>query len=374
MDIYKITRLSGLLIIVALFGACEKDVQPIINYDFVYEGDNFETNAAAELELRNALSALASEMKNGRTAGTQVDYNQLLSLYQAGTPSLASTSTTYYQNRIEGAGGWLEELSKASGGTYTPGTPTGEGGVYEGYLFNEYGLELEQMVEKGLFAAALYNYAAAILDGSHDETTADRVVALFGAHPDFSNSDNSSVDNPDTFSAKYTARRDKNDGLGMYYIMVNNFEVLQTAIRIGDDLDTQKRLAIAALKTTWERAIFATAINYLHSAISKLSSTNPTDADQASALHAYSEVIGFIHGWREIAPAQKLITDSEIDDLLLTLNAPYDAAPASYTFATDPVNELPKMTQAIDKIQAIYSFTDQQIQDFKENWVSKQGR
>ncbi len=374
MNTYKITQLLGFFLLVSVFTACEKDADPIIDYDFVYEGANYATNAAEELNLRDALSALASEMKKGRTAGTSVDFAVLTGLYQAGTPSLASVSNPYYKGRIEGAGGWLEELSKASGGNYTPGTPQGEGGVYEGYLFNEYGLELEQVVEKGLFAAAMYAYATEILDGEHDETTADRVVALFGASPDFSNSDNSTLNKPDAFSAKYTARRDKNDGTGMYDIMKNNFTVLQTAIRVGEDLRGEKETAVASIKSTWEKAIFATVVNYLHSAISKLSNTNPTDADKASALHAYSEVVGFVHGWREIPQAQKIITDAEIDGLLVTLNAPYDAAASSYTFATDPVNELPKLTQAIDDIQAIYSFSDQDIQDFEKNWVSEQGR
>lgn len=374
MNTYKITRLLGFSLLISVFIACEKDVDPIVDYDYTYLGENFESNAAEELNLRNALSDLASEMKKGRTAGTTVDYTKLTELYQAGTPSLASVSNPYYKGRIEGTGGWLEELSKASGGNYTPGAPQGEGGVYEGYLFNENGLELEQVVEKGLFAAAMYLYATTILDGEHDETTADRVVALFGANPDFSNSDNSTLDNPDTFSAKYTARRDKNDGNGMYDIMQNNFTVLQTAIRVGEELRGEKETAVASIKSTWEKAIFATVVNYLHAAISKLSNTNPTDADKASALHAYSEVVGFVHGWREIPPAQKIITDTEIDELLVLLNAPYDAAATSYAFATDPVNELPKLAQVIDQIQAIYSFSDQDIQDFEENWVSKQGR
>lgn len=373
MDVRKIYPLLSLSVLVVFFSACEKDATVIVDYNYEYKGENFEANAAQELGLQNALADLATEMKKGRTGAT-VDYDQLLNLYQAGTPSLAEASTSYYQTRIEGSGGWLEELSKASGGTYSPGTPQGEGGVYEGYLFNENGLELEQVVEKGLFAAAMYQYATEILDGEHDETTADRVVALFGAHPNFSNSDNASLAHPDAFSAKYTARRDKNDGTGMYDIMQQNFTVLQTAIRVGDDLQGEKETAIASIKSTREKAIFATVINYLHSAISKLSNTNPTDADKASALHAYSEVVGFVHGWRDIPSSQKTISDNEIEELLVILNAPYDAAATAYTFATDPVNELPKMTQAIDKVQGIYGFTDQEIQDFKENWVSKQGR
>lgn len=370
----KITRLLGLSILIVFLGACEKDATVIVDYVFEYQGDQFATNAASELELRAALSDLAEEMQKGRAPGTTVEAGRLNELYQAGTSSLASVTTDYYQGRIEGTDGWLSELADASGGNYTPGAPQGSGGVYEGYLFNAYGLELEQIVEKGLFAAAMYHHAADILDGEHDTTTADRVVALFGAHPDFPNSDNSSLDHPDTYAAKYTARRDKNDGMGLYALMVQSFTALQTAIRVGEDLDDTKTTAISNIKTTWEKAVFATVINYLHSAISKLSSTNPTDADKASALHAYGEVVGFVHGWRGIPQEQKVITDAEVDELLVLLNAPYDTNASSYLFVTDPVNELPKLTQVIGKVQNIYGFSDAEIQDFKENWIAKQGR
>jgi hypothetical protein len=113
-------------------------------------------------------------------------------------------------------------------------------------------------------------------------------------------------------------------------------------------------------------------INYLYSVVSKLSATNPSDADIASALHAYSETVGFLHGWR--TQSNKLITDARIDALLALLHAAPGATPASYKFATDAVSELPKLTEVIDELQSIYGFSSQEMEDFKKNWVAEQNR
>ena len=58
----------------------------------------------------------------------------------------------------------------------------------------------------------------------------------------------------------------------------------------------------------------------------------------------------------------------------MLLNAPYNGTPTSYKFATDPANELPKLTTIIGKLQAKYGFSNQQEEDFKNNWVAVQGR
>jgi hypothetical protein len=68
------------------------------------------------------------------------------------------------------------------------------------------------------------------------------------------------------------------------------------------------------------------------------------------------------------------MSDAEIDELLTLLNAPYNSTPTSYLFVTDAFNELPKLTQVIDKIKVKYGFTTQEIEDFKKNWVVEQGR
>ncbi len=358
----------------AIFSSCNKE-NTRLTIPTNYDGSAFTANTATETQLRTALTNLSNEMKKGRSPGVTVDFNALTQLFQAGTPSLASTTTDYYKNRIAGSGAWLEELSKASGGIYSPGPPQGQGGVFVSNLFDENGLELEQLVEKGLFGAALFHHAATLLQGTPTPAVADQVLCIFGAHPDFPNTDNAAnAANPDKFLAAYAARRDKNDGTGLYTTMKNALLKFQAATKAGADFQTEQLEAATDIRQTWEKINFATVINYCHAAISKLSATNPTDADKASALHAYAEAVGFVHGWRALPTASRIITDDQIDELLLLLNAPHNAVPSAYLFATDPVNELPKLTQVIEKLKTIYGFTDQEIVDFKENWVAKQGR
>jgi len=359
----------------ALLNSCTKDEKAPLNIPAAYDGTSFAANTGTENAVRGQLEALVTEVKKGRTAGTVLDLSVLSGLYSAGNPSLKSLSTTYYAGRLDGSGNWFDEMAKASGATYALGSPTGQGGTFGGYLFDENGLEIEQLVEKGLFGAALYNQAVTLMQGDLTPATADQLVRIFGAHSDFPNTPTAAkATNPDKFIANYAARRDKNDGTGLYSQMKNAFIKLQAALKAGSEYNAERDEALATIRETWEKVNAGTVINYCHSVISTLSGTNPTDAQKAGALHAYGECVGFMHGWRTIPQASKKITDTEIDEVLTLLNAPYNGTPTSYKFATDPLNELPKLTQVIGKLKAKYGFTDQEIEDFKKNWVAEQGR
>lgn len=368
------TLFATLFLLSFLLGSCGKDKKPL-EIPTTYDASAYQTNTTAQYAVRAQLDAFINEAKKGRVAGVSVDAAVLNQLYAAGNPSLKTLATTYYDGRLSGANGWIQALSDASGGAYTPGAPSGQGGVYSGYLFDENGLEPEQLLEKGLFGAALYHHAITLMQGDITPATADQLVAIFGAHPDFPNTPTAGkATNPDKFAANYAARRDKNDGLGLYSQAKNALIKLQAAVKAGADYNEERDEALTAFRETWEKVNFATVINYCFSVISRLSATNPSDSDKANALHAYGECVGFVHGWRTLPQSYRLITDAEIDALLVLLNAPYDGTPTSYTFATDPVNQLPKLTQVIQQIKTKYGFSDQEVEDFKQNWVAVQGR
>lgn len=369
----RITSILFLLIFILAITSCKEDIPPLVVPD-TFDATGFDAATSTQSAVRSQLSALSNAMQVGRSADTSIMGGPLLDALSTGSPSLLDITTEYYSPLVGSpTSGWVFELAAASGNIYTLGDINDDGGVFGSYLFDENGIELEQLVEKGLFAAALYNHALTLMDGTIDENTAAQLVSIFGAHPDFPNSDNSSNHtNADIFMAKYTARRDKNDGSGLYTSIKTSFIKLQFAAAQGESYNTVRDEATAEIKDLWEKASAATVINYCHAAISGLSATNPGEADQASALHAYSEAVGFLHGWYSIA--EKRITDTEIAEILTLMNAPVDSTPTSYTFATDPVNELPKLTQVIDRLKAIYGFTEAEIEDFKKNWVSEQGR
>ncbi len=361
---------------ISFFASCtEKDkLREALVIPTVYESPAFSTHAATQIAVTNQLINLTTEIKKGRVNGGIVTKTALDNLFTTGATSLKNVANIYYASKIEGVGGWFDELAKASGSTYTPSaTLTGNGGTYNGYLFDENGLELEQMIEKGQFGAVLYQHLQQLLSGNITEATIDQALAIIGANPTFANSsDANKHPQPDKLLAVYIARRDKNDGKGLYAQLKQNFLKLKASVRAGADYTQERNEAIAEIKNIVEKANFATVINYCHSVIATMSATNPTDVQKAAALHAYGECVGFTHGFRTVAG--KRITDAQIDEVLTLLNAPYNAAPTSYKFITDAVNELPKLQQIITKLRDIYGFTTQEIEDFKKNWVTEQGR
>ena len=358
-----------------LLTSCGKDEKAPLEIPANYNGAAYQSNTTTQYAVRGQLDAFVNEAKKGRTAGVIVDAATLRQLYIVGSPSLKSTTTTYFDGKLDSSTGWIEELADASGLGYTPGMPVGQGGTYGDYLFDENGLEMEQLLDKGLFGAALYYHAITLMQGDITPATVDQLVAIFGAHPDFPNTPTAAkAANPDKYLANYGARRDKNDGVGLYSQMKNAFIKLQAAVNAGADYNDERDEALSSLRENWEKINFATVINYCHSVVSTMSATNPTDADKASALHAYSECVGFVHGWRTLPQSHRTITDTQIDESLVLLNAPYNGTPTSYKFVTDPLTELPKLTQLINKLKTIYGFTDQEIEEFKKNWVAEQGR
>ncbi len=359
---------------VGLLACKPEDTKPELVIPTTYDGGAFEANVVTEKAIVNQLNALTTEAKKGRSGVNKVSLDALNTLYTTGTPSLKSLSTTYYAGKLEGTTGWMAELAKASGNTYTPSTPTGEGGTFGGYLFDENGLEMEQLIEKGQFGAVLYNQAIRLFSAPITPETSDKLLAIFGGNPSFPSSSDAKHPMPDRAMSNYAARRDKNDGNGLYTQLKNNFIKLQAAAKAGSDYKAQQDEAIEAIKLTWEKVNASTVINYCHTVITNMSATSPTDAQKGGSLHAYGECVGFIHGWRTIPQTHKKITDAQIDEILTLLNIPATGTPTSYKFITDPANELTKLTQVIAKLKGIYGFTDGEIEDFKKNWVDFQGR
>jgi hypothetical protein len=365
---------------IALISSC-KDKDPVkkaLEIPTSYDGANFAANTTAQKALLDQLGALTDEAKKGRNAANTVTRQSLETLFTAGSPALSAEATLYYKGKLEGSGGWFDELAKASGTTWTPEAPNGssQGGVYGGYLFDEFGVEMEQLVEKGQFNATFYNHATKLMSGEINLITVDRLLAIYGAKPAFANSgsNNVAVEVRDRAMANYGARRDKNDGNGMYSQMKTAFITLQAAVKAGEEYNEERDKALKDVQLLWEKINAATIINYCHSPISSLSQTNPTENQIGGALHAIGEGIGFAHGLKTINPKFRKITDAQIDEILVLLNAPANGAASVYKFATNSVDELPKLQQVISKLKSIYAFNDQEIEDFKSNWVTVQGR
>lgn len=381
---FALVALTGIVLV----SSCKKDkeetVKPKLNIPSSYDGSNFASNTATQNALLTQLSALSNEAKKGRDASNSVLKSELENLFSAningasGSTSLQAEVTNYFKDKLSGDNAWFDELSKASGNTWTPQTPDGtsQGGVYGGYLFDEYGVEIEQLIEKGQFNATLYNHATKIMSNPITLASVDQLLAIFGAKPEFANSgsNNVSAEIRDRAMANYGARRDMNDGKGLYSQIKTAYITLQAAVKQGSSFNAERDKALKDIQLLWEKINAATVINYCHSPISALSQTNPSESQIGGALHAIGESIGFIQGYKTINPQFRKITDSEIDEILALFNAPDNANASVYKFATETITELPKLQQAISKLQTIYGFSNQEIEEFKSNWVSVQNR
>lgn len=360
--------------LLTLLSNCHTDQPKPLKIPNSYNRDAYLEVSIPEYEIRSQLNLLIKEAQKGRTEGVSVSANTLRQLFSA-QPNLQSATSAYYAALLTQPNGIFDQLAESSGATYTPGPPNNQGGTFGGYLFNAYGLEPEQLLDKGLYAALLYKVALNILQDTRDEKSSHRLLAIYGGHPDFPNTPTlGKAANPDKFVANYAARRDKNDGQGYYSQIQKALITFQAACAAGPDYLEEQEEAAARFCLLWEKINFATVVNYCHAVNGFMSQTNPTDSDKAKALHALSECIGFTHGWKNLPQPTRQITDSDIDQILELLNAPANGVPSCWKFTTEPITELPKLNQIIALVQAKYGFTNQEIEDFKNNWVTIQGR
>lgn len=372
--LYKsILALLSFFVWTALLSGCTKESKDPLIISETYDTSGFSSNTAKEQALRTQLEALVAEMKKGRTPGVNVSADKLLALYTSGNPSLQAVATSYYNSLLSGSNGWIAALASASGQTYTPGGNSG--GTYGAYLFSPDGIEPEQIIDKGLYGAAGYYRAVSLAQNALSPATVDQILCLYGAPPEFPNTNaNTRTANSDKFMAGYAARRDKNDGKGLYERIKKGFLQLQAAVKAGPAYAEKQEEALEQIFQNWEKAAAATSVNYLYNVVSTMSATNPTDAQKAAALHAHSEAIAFVWGFRQLNSPFRIATDEQIDQVLTLLYAKPGVRASVYTIATKPVQTLGNVLQATEKIQEIYGFSEQEMEDFKKNWVAEQGR
>ena len=363
------------ILMLSILSSCKEEKTPLV-IPSSYISTNFDANVSDENALRSQLSALSTYMKTAENVSNKLNIDSLNKYFSNnGTPTLKSITGTYFSNLIESS--YFPTMVSCSQNAYdiADGATASNGGVYGARLLDKRGKETLQEVEKGLYEAAFYNYFISLTQGTLTEASVDKMVRIYGAHPNFPNTNTlANTSTPDAFIALYTARRDKNDGNGLYTKIRDQFIKLQAAIKAGSDYNEEKNAAIAELKILIEKAIMATVINYSYAAIPKFTSGTPTATSNASAIHDLSECVGFVHGFKAVASSNRKISDTQIDELLTLFNAPAAAEASMYKFVTDPVVESAKITSAINKIKTIYGFTDAELLDFKTNWIASQGR
>jgi hypothetical protein len=350
------------VVITSVF-ACKKEeeITPLV-IPTIYDASSFNSNIAQEITFRADYTAAENETKKARTKGTVVETAMLNTLFLKSTSGL---STAYFKTYVPTLNEKIAKASKANA-TYLIGknpTENGVGGVSSSWIFDEYGLDIEQVIFKGLFGAFHYNQAVTILSGNPTQASLDKALYYFGANPTFPNTNTTKATTPDVYSANYAARRTK-AASGFYLDIKAGFIKAQAAIKAGSQYNNDRDQAIAAILLGWEKANAATIINYLNDVYTKLSITNQTDANKAAALHSFGEAIGFLVGFKGVST--KKITDAQIDELIAKMATPYKL--------TTGQTEVDKVLEISTKLKSIYGFTDQEMLDFKQNWITIEER
>jgi hypothetical protein len=333
-----------------------------------YPADDFATNASAELELRTRLAALNGPMKAAEAdTMTRPTAADLTALYAAGMPSLEAITAPSYRPVVADV---FARFEAAAGNRWTPAEPpTGKGGIYGAYIFTERGVDLRQVMEKGLFGAAHYAEAARLLTPSATVKEVDRALALFGANPAFPMDDKAMV-NPDVHSAVYAKRRTNPAAAtpGPYLVIKQAFLTARQSVAQGDACAQQRDEAFTTIRRQWERALVGTVVYYLTSAAATLEKASATDAEKAGALHGIGEAFSFLMGLRAVDASRRTVSDVELDQLLATLKvADFDTSLA-YRYVTDPSSSVDALMAAIQQIQTAWSFSAEEINAFKTNY------
>ncbi len=329
--------------------------------------DELATTATQELAAHDALTALMTPMKDAEASVAVTKTGaELKALWEAGSPSLKSLTSPYYATQVEG---WLDAFAAATGKTWTPAEPPpADGGIYEKWIFTATGTDLRQAIEKGLFGAAHYRSAVQALAADTSVAGVDRALVLYGAPPTFPQDDKDATA-PDKYTAVYAKRRDdKTAADGMYRQIKQHFLAARAAAAVGADCTAEREAAAQGIVSTWEKVLMATVVYYANDATKKLGVDPPTDADSAAGLHGVGEIVGFVHGFRQLPATERVITDATIDQILGLLGAPPAGPVTTYKFATDGASELPKLQTVIQAVKDTYGFSDAEIESFKVNY------
>lgn len=323
--------------------------------------DAFATDGATGIALRNQLKNLNSALAARETANATGDVSvaQMQSLYTtssaAQVPSLSAMATPTRRARVTAT---IDAFYAALGNSFDPEVDAASGGKFGNWLFDERGIDLRQVVEKGSFGGELYRTFA----DSRPITPArvDEFVALFGATPAF-NASNAPTD-PAIFTAKYASDRDPN---GLYAEFKSNAIAAKHAAIIGADCTDELATATAEMKKLWEHALAATVVYYLNRSATQLDVDGDTDgvSTNARGLHAVGEVAGFLSGLSSLTQAERIITDAQLDDVETKLLLKGRIAPIE--FANGTANASVVFPEVISLIQDAYGFTDAQIAEFK---------
>ncbi len=330
MNINKILIFS---LTVSFLASCKKEPDPVPIDDgglVIPTTYNFtNVNYSGQTTRMGMLTEMTTVMKTGNTSGTYVDANTLKNMFRNSGNPFANTDyntsgkklsnkcfvldTTYflsYMDSIETC-----SMSLVPGSNGVAGVVVSITDNTKKYLFNERGIEITQIIEKGLMGAVFYyqvmdyylsddqigatvdNSTVVIGEGTAMEHHWDEAFGYFGAPVDFPTTTSTAV-----YWAKYSNTIDA--VLGTNGTLMDAF--LLGRFSISNDDMTTKFTQRDIIRSTWEKVCAATVIHYYNEALADFS-------DDALRNHTLSEALAFLRNLK-YSPV-KIITNQQITDI-----------------------------------------------------------
>lgn len=307
-----------------------------------WSSEGFEDNAAEALALREAIRVLQSDLMNAAEQETWGDAptdppseQDLIDAYEAGSPSIADVTAPALDALVRQVlADWSSAMQNDPASyqfiddTGSAWVAEGDGGVHERPLdddgarrFRAYsasGVELRQIVDKGLFVGALYRYALSLTEGTITPATIHAIAAAWGANPSLNPTPgDTEPQNEDTAAYAYT--------MGLYD---ETTDALTAARAYAGNPDCTDKLddAVVQVFRLWEEAAFARGTYY--SGAPMRETLDPADPETVlEPLHGASEGYGLMAGMLGIenpasgplASQARLSTDADIETALAAL-------------------------------------------------------
>lgn len=306
------------VIIATVFTSCNQDDNADIldvpsTYEFTREG-NSTVSYSGQTERLDMLALMSTYMKSSNTVGSAaLDAQVLKDMFGnenspfSGQTFAKNLKSKCFQNDVAMFETYMDELAAASQATGT--ASDGFAGVLvdgssdptSGYRVDENGVELTQVIEKGLMGAVFYYQAMEVylsadrmgsvgnenLEADENYTAMehyfDEAFGYFGVPTDFPSV--STIDDT-RFWGKYCNSR--NGGLydGINDEMAAAFRTARAAI-VAKDYDARDQ-AIQTIQQKWSVVAAASAVDYLRKGLSTSGEPN------YKRHHTLSEAIGFL--------------------------------------------------------------------------------
>lgn len=307
-----------------------------------WDATDFATNAAGALALRDAIDNLQSTLMNAAEQNTWGDtptdaptLDDLIAAYEAGDPSVADVTSDALDAIVRDVlDDWVAALAEDPAAYAfidedgTEWIATGVGALYERppaddgtrrfRAYSNSGVELRQIIDKGLFVGALYNYALSLTEGEITPATVQALAAAWGANTDLNVSPGED-DEANTDSSNYART------MGLYDETADALIAAQ-AYAADEACAAELDAAIVTFFRWWEEAMFARGTYY--SGAPWRATLDATDPETIfGPLHGAAEGWGLIAGLLDLdvpesgplAGAPRIATDDDIIDAISAL-------------------------------------------------------